>query len=37
MIIMNLTLFCLNWTVSLKCLEMTFVVIWRLINKTELN
>ena len=27
----------LNWTVSLKCLEMTFVVIWLYINKTELN
>ena len=27
----------MNWTVSLKGIEMTFVVIWRFINKTELN
>ena len=27
----------LNWTVLLESLEMTFVVIWRYINKTELN
>ena len=27
----------LNWTILFKCLEMTFVVIWRYINKTELN
>ena len=26
-----------NWTILFKCLEMTFVVIWRYINKTELN
>ena len=27
----------LNWTILFKCLEMTIVVIWRYINKTELN
>jgi len=27
----------LNWTVSLKRFEVTFVVIWCFINKTELN
>jgi len=27
----------LNWTVLLKCLEMAFVVIWHITNKTELN
>ena len=27
----------LNWTILFKCLEMTIVVIWRSINKTELN
>jgi len=37
MITMNWTVIALNWTVLLKCLEMTFVVIWRYINKTELN
>ena len=34
---MNWTLIGLNWMVSLKCLEMTFVVIWRFIIKIELN
>jgi len=34
---MNWILIGLNWTVLLNCLEMTFVVIWRFINKTELN
>ena len=34
---MNLTLTGLNWTVSLKCFEMTFVVIWCYTNKTELE
>ena len=34
---MNWTLIGLNWTVLLKFLEMTFVLIWRYINKTELN
>ena len=33
---MNWTLVGLNWTVSLKSFEKTFVVIWRNINKTEL-
>ena len=37
MITMNMTLIGLNWTVLLKCLEKTFVVIWRFINKTELT
>ena len=37
MIKMNWTLIALNRTVSLKCLEMTLVLIWRFINKTELN
>ena len=32
---MNLTLIGLNWTVLLMCLEVTFVVIWHYINKTE--
>ena len=27
----------LNWTILFKCLEMTIVVIWRYINKTELK
>ena len=27
----------LIWTILFKCLEMTIVVIWRYINKTELN
>jgi len=27
----------LNWTILFKCLEMTIVVIWHYINKTELN
>jgi len=27
----------LNWAVCLKCPELTFVVIWRHINKTELD
>ena len=27
----------LNWTVSLKCPEMTFAVIWCFINKTEVS
>ena len=26
----------LNWTVFLKCLEMTFVVVWRFINEFSL-
>ena len=34
---MNWTLIGLNWTVLLKCLKITFVVIWPYINKTELN
>ena len=35
---MNWTLIGLNWTVLLKCFEMTFVVIWCYINKLiELN
>ena len=34
---MNWTPIGLNWTVLSKCLEMKFVVIWRYINKTELN
>ena len=29
---MNWTLIGLTWTASLKCLEMTFVVIWRFIS-----
>jgi len=37
MITMNWTLVGLNWTVSLKSLEMTFVVIWCYLNKTELK
>ena len=37
MITMNWTPIGLNWTILFKCLEMTFVVIWRYINKTELN
>jgi len=37
MITMNLTPIGLNWTILFRCLEMTFVVIWRYINKTELN
>ena len=36
-ITMNWIIIGLNWTRSLKCLEMTFGVIWRYINKTELN
>ena len=36
-ITMNWILIGLNWTVSLKCLQMTFIGIWRYINKTELN
>ena len=35
-ITMNYTVIGLNWA-SLRCPEMTFVVIWRYINKTELN
>jgi len=31
------TLIGLNWTGLLKCLERTFVVFWRYINKTELR
>jgi len=34
---MNWILIGLNWIVSLKCLEMTFVVIWHYINRMELN
>jgi len=34
---MNWTPVGLNWTVLLKCLEITFVVIWCYINKTEFN
>ena len=34
---MNWIITDLNWTVSLKCLEMTFVVIWHFINKIEVN
>jgi len=34
---MNWTLIGLNWTVSLKCFETIFVVIWRYTNKTELK
>jgi len=30
---MNWTLIILNWTVSLRCLEMTFVGIWRFVMK----
>ena len=37
MIIMNWIPIGLNWTILFKCLEMTIVVIWRYINKTELN
>ena len=37
MITRNLTLIGLNWTVLLKCLEKTFVVIWHYINEIELN
>ena len=37
MITMNWTPIGLNWTILSKCLEMTFVVIWHHINKTELN
>ena len=37
MIAMNWTPIGLNWTILFKCLEMTFLVIWRYINKTELN
>ena len=37
MITMNWIPIGLNWTILFKCLEMTFVVIWRYINKTELN
>jgi len=36
-ITVNWILIGLNWTVSLKCPEMTFVVIWRYVNKIELN
>jgi len=36
MITINWTLIGLNWTISLKCLEMTFAVIWRDINKLNL-
>ena len=36
MITMSWTLIGLNWS-QLECLEMTFVVIWLYINKTELN
>jgi len=34
---MNLIIIGLNWIVSLKCPEITFVVIWRYINKIESN
>jgi len=34
---MNWILIGLNWTVSLKCFEMTLVVMWHYINKIELN
>ena len=37
MIAVNWIIFGLNWIVSLKCLEMTFVVIWRYINKMYNN
>ena len=37
MITMNWIPICLNWTILFKCLEMTIVVIWRYIYKTELN
>ena len=37
MIRIVLQLIALKWAVSLKWLEMTFVVIWRYINKTEFN
>jgi len=36
-IAMNLILIGLNWNMLLKCLDMTFVLNWRHINKTELN
>ena len=36
-ITLNWTLIGLNWTVLLKCLEITFFAFWRYINKTELN
>jgi len=34
---MNWVVTGLNWTLYLKCLEMTIVVTWHYINKTELN
>ena len=37
MITMNWTLTGLNWTILLKCLEITFVVLWCILNKAELN
>jgi len=37
MITINWTSIGLKWTILSKCLEMTFVVIWRFIKETELN